>query len=518
MSGTPAGDGGGSSGEFGSSALAGTAYRFIRVIGQGGMGTVAECEHVGLARMVVVKLLHSDLAERPDFVDRLRIEAQALARIEHGNLVRVTDFGVTPSGAPFLAMEKLEGQTLAELLRDRRWLPPLEAIDLVGQALDGLGAAHARGIIHRDIKPANLFVCDTPQGPRLKVLDFGIAKVLAEADLGGLAPKYRTQTGAQLGTPRYIAPEQLQGGVITPATDVYAMGLVLYRALVGKHPFSGLSVYDVYRAQLLEMPPPPSTGAPQPLPAELDRAVLRAISKSPSDRFATAEAFATELRRVARLGASGQISNAPSPVDSRSAPTVGTGPAGAGVALPQATLPLVPETLAGSEPTTRSPAHAVLAVLCLLSVLFALPWLVYLLASGTTILFTDPTAHALLPENEEEFVRFFRIAAGASLLEVALGAGLFVVLASIGIRLSRNHPDAARAVLRWNNWALAFLLPALPVTVLRCLAGVISALLLHGWDTGAAVGGAIEVIFVVPWVWALALLIAIRIVLRRDAV
>ena len=159
--------------------LAGTAYRTRSFLGQGSMGLVVEAEHVALGTVVVAKLLHGDLRQRPDFVDRLRIEAQAMSRLRSKHLTLCTDLSVTPAGRPFLVLERLYGRTVADELKARGPLPVDEAIDLARQTLAGLRVVHEAGIVHRDIKPANLFLCMESGGQRLlKILDFGIAKVL----------------------------------------------------------------------------------------------------------------------------------------------------------------------------------------------------------------------------------------------------------------------------------------------------------------------------------------------------
>lgn len=267
------------------------------------MGEVVAAEHVALGKRVVVKLLHSKLAERPDHVDRMRLEAQALARLAHPNLVVVHDYGRTAGGRPYIVMEHLVGRTLRDELKERGRLPPAEAIDLVRQALAGLGAAHAVGLVHRDVKLDNLFVCDPVGGVRtLKVLDFGIAKVLPKASAPSTpAPlAFPTEEGVALGTPRFFAPEQARGISVDARTDVYSAGLVLYALLAGRGPFDHVhALYDLALAQVEEVPEPPSVHAGVPLPPALERTVLRAIAKHPDDRFPSAAMFSAELARVA---------------------------------------------------------------------------------------------------------------------------------------------------------------------------------------------------------------------------
>lgn len=287
-----------------SDALEGTPYRGLGPLGFGGMGEVLEAEHRALKKRVVVKLLREELASDARFVDRLRLEAQALAALSHPNIVTVTDFGATPTGRPFIVMERLCGRTLRQVLKDEGVLPVARAIESVRQVLAALGAAHGAGIVHRDIKTDNIFVCD-PIGPSpavVKLLDFGIVKLLsgerAPASLAG--PMCPTEEGVVVGTPRWLAPEQLKFQKVDVRTDIFGAGLTLYVALAGRAPFAHVRGHlELLDAQLNEDAAPPSHYAPQPIPPELDAAVLKAIARNPSHRFQTAEVFAHELALIA---------------------------------------------------------------------------------------------------------------------------------------------------------------------------------------------------------------------------
>jgi serine/threonine-protein kinase len=284
--------------------LEGTSYRPIRQLGEGAMGEVWEAEHIGLRRRVVVKVVRREHAWSCGFLDRLRLEGQALAAITpHPHIVAVNDLGETRDGRGFLVMELLTGCTLREELAERGFFPVRDAVELAIQVLDGLSAAHRAGILHRDIKLENLFLCDAPlPGKRtLKILDFGIAKVLsASADANGTAfPQQLTKQGTTLGTPRFMSPEQAHGGVVDQRTDLYSTGIVLYMLLAGRDPFHHhRGIFSVLNAQADEIPRPPSAVASQPIPAALDRAILRVLSKRPEDRFESAEAFMAELTRA----------------------------------------------------------------------------------------------------------------------------------------------------------------------------------------------------------------------------
>jgi serine/threonine protein kinase len=256
------------------------------------MGQVFAAQHTRIGRPVVVKLLHGHLQER--VADRLRLEAQALAKLSHDNVVQVLDCAATAGGRPYLVMERLEGEELGKMLRTRPGghLPIEQALDITRQTLAGLGHVHATGIVHRDVKPANIFVC---RSGRVKLLDFGVVKLLERlTDVAPLA--VATQQGATVGTPKYMAPEQVSGDAVDARTDLYAMGIVLYRMLTGVTPFEHCrEITAMLMAHLAEPPAPPSTLASQPIPPRLDAIVLRAIAKSPAARFDDATQFAAEL-------------------------------------------------------------------------------------------------------------------------------------------------------------------------------------------------------------------------------
>jgi serine/threonine-protein kinase len=219
-------------------------------------------------------------------------------------------------------MERLVGVTLGAEVKARGALPVAEALGYVVQVLAGLEVAHAMGIVHRDIKPENVFLCDaTRDAPRLiKILDFGVAKVLDVAgEVGRPAlPRLVTAEGGIVGTPRVVAPEQALGKPVDARTDVYAAGLLLYTLLAGRGPFAHISdACELLKANVMELPEPPSKWTAQPIPAALDAAVMRALEKRPADRFLSAGAFATELRAIAaawsRPGPATEVTTGPLP-------------------------------------------------------------------------------------------------------------------------------------------------------------------------------------------------------------
>lgn len=295
--------------------LLGTPYRTLAPLGRGSMGEVVEAEHIALAKRVVVKLLHRKLAHRSDLVARLELEGRALAHLCHPNIVAVTDLQWTPDGRPYLVMERLYGRTLQGERAARFALPVPEAVEIARQALAGLDAAHAAGIVHRDVKLENIFLCDpskpltsprspsTPLASRLvKLLDFGFAKVIDPR--GPSAPTALakgTADGVALGTPTFFAPEQAAFGAVDGRTDVYAMGAVVYILVTGRAPFQHITdLFELLHAQITLPPEPPSRYAPQPITRELDEAILTALAKRPEDRFPSAGDFAVALARAIR--------------------------------------------------------------------------------------------------------------------------------------------------------------------------------------------------------------------------
>ena len=277
-------------------------YRLDEKLGVGGMGTVYRATHLLIDRPVAIKVLSSRFVEDEAAQIRFRREARAAGRLQHANAVTVTDFGTTADGHVYIVMELLEGRTLRDVLAHDAPLDTARAVSLMLQISAAVGAAHEAGIIHRDLKPANIFIVQRPNAPAsVKVLDFGIAKLAAEA-LEEDDHMTLTQVGVMIGTPRYMSPEQCDGVQLTPASDVYSLGIILYEMLTGITPFIGSTPLAVAMKHSSAPPRPPSEIVAT-IPPAIEGVVLHALEKNPGHRPANAEEFHRELFGTAeRLG------------------------------------------------------------------------------------------------------------------------------------------------------------------------------------------------------------------------
>lgn len=273
--------------------MVGTPYRAVARLAQGGMGEVFEVEHELLGRRFVAKLLRTGLSDDPRFIERVALEARAMARLRHPNVVEVKDFCLTAAGRPCLVMEKLRGQTLRRELAESGPLALTDCLKLLTELLSALNMAHRIGVVHRDLKPDNIFVHHPLSAARrLKVLDFGLARVLpAATGKTPLLSGHQTTTGRVVGTPGYVSPEALMGQPVDHRADLYAVGLLLFFMLTGHGPFDHLPV----EATLSHAPVPPSRLRDEPFVRELDSVVIKALKKNPDERYQSAAEIAAEV-------------------------------------------------------------------------------------------------------------------------------------------------------------------------------------------------------------------------------
>jgi serine/threonine-protein kinase len=329
------------------------------MLGEGGFGVVLEAEHLGHGGRVAIKLLRPELAVQAPIVARFLREARALASMRGEHVARILDVASGP-GEPFIVMEYLKGNDLGKLVAARGALPVASAVDHVLQACTAIAEAHALGIVHRDIKPSNLFLTTRPDGSAcIKVLDFGIAKAITP-NANGAASITRTQD--VVGTPLYMAPEQMRSAkIVDPRTDVWALGATLYELLAGKPAFGGATISEIYAMVLTDAPAPLASEIPAPIVA----AVLRCLEKKPEHRFPDVASFAAAIApyassRVAPLATSPSL-----------------GPVAMPVVMPETisaqhyTLPL--GTIATAGRRARTPVLAALAAIAALGVFVAIP-------------------------------------------------------------------------------------------------------------------------------------------------
>ena len=294
-------------------------YELTDRLGDGGMGTVWVARNVAVGGAeVAVKLMHANLTGDATAVGRFRNEAEIAASLGHPNIVRVFDFGETDDGAPFMVMERLHGESLAERLERDGALPPREAAQVACTVLDALAAAHARDVLHRDLKPENIFLAQEGDVVTPKILDFGVSKIL-----GDDATRTRmTRTGAILGTPAYMSPEQVMGPTVDLRSDLWTMGVILYELVTGHLPFDAPN-YNAVLVRIATSPPDPIDRYAPGLDAGLVAIIERAMARKPSSRFASAEQMREALGAWLEGRASEVITTAPRvPTGDRSTPFV----------------------------------------------------------------------------------------------------------------------------------------------------------------------------------------------------
>jgi serine/threonine-protein kinase len=332
-------------------------YRIISLLGEGGMGAVYLAEHPFMGRKAAIKVLRREFAEDAALVERFMNEARAANAIRHPNIIDIIDVGLLESGIPYLMMEYLEGENLGKRLEGQRQLPIADALDVALQTASALHAAHEKGIVHRDLKPDNLYLMndDTQPLARIKVLDFGIAKLRGELTSGGA----KTQSGQIMGTPPYMSPEQCRGITddIDHRTDIYSLGIIMYEMLAGAPPFMSAGWGEVVLMHLTKPPSPLQHKNPDVSP-QLEAIIMKCLEKSPDDRWRSMLELEVALRGAlppgwARRprGVLGVTMGVSSPM-----PHVGSGPR----PLPKSTPAAVPLSTT-SAPTTLRGASGQLA-------------------------------------------------------------------------------------------------------------------------------------------------------------
>ncbi|CAB4875629.1 unannotated protein [freshwater metagenome] len=324
-------------------------YRIEHRLGSGGMADVYCATDLQLDRMIALKVLYRRFAEDPEFVERFRREASAAAGLQHQHIVAVYDRGEW-DGTYYIAMEYLEGQSLKAVIQQYAPLDPELAIAYTDQILRAARFAHRRGVIHRDIKPHNVII--DAEGAAT-VTDFGIARAGASE---------MTQTGSIMGTAQYLSPEQAQGFAVSPQSDLYSIGIVLYEMLTGRVPFEGESAVSIALKQVAEPPVPPSVHNPA-VPPALEAVVLRALAKEPTARFEDADAFIDALE-AARDG----IAPPPAPMST----VVGLAPATSAYPAQPAYAAPPPPAAADDGPSRRWWIFAIIALLVVGGVIVAL--------------------------------------------------------------------------------------------------------------------------------------------------
>ncbi|MDH3495273.1 MAG: serine/threonine protein kinase [Gemmatimonadota bacterium] len=272
-------------------------YHIVKKLGEGGMGAVYLGEHVKMGRQSAIKVMSPSMTSDPDAIARFNREAANAARINHPNVCAIYDFGETPDGIIYLAMEFIEGEALGDVLDREGALAPHRAVAILQQTADALQAAHELGIVHRDLKPDNIMLARGRGGAELvKVVDFGIAKAMR-----GQEGQQVTKTGLVVGTPEYMSPEQLSGDVLDGRSDIYSLGLVFFRMLTGTFAFEADSAQEVMIKRLTDEPLPLARARPDlGVPEALQRVMDRALARMPGDRYDNAGHFAADAAAAVR--------------------------------------------------------------------------------------------------------------------------------------------------------------------------------------------------------------------------
>lgn len=272
-------------------------YQIKKQIGKGGMGTVYLAEQTVLGRLVAVKMLHAQLSEDKVSVKRFEQEASASSGLQHQNLITLYDYGMIDGRQPYLVMEYLQGESLADIIKREGAVNPVRCARIFAQVMDGLQYAHNKGVVHRDIKPSNIILINNDSMQDLvKVVDFGLAKLMPWS---GKESQHLTKTGEVFGSPIYMSPEQCRGDKLEPSSDIYSVGITLFETLAGKPPFKGANVVQTASKHLYDTPPSFSQFCPElNLSPRLDAAVLKSLEKEVAHRFLNMNEFKEALNHA----------------------------------------------------------------------------------------------------------------------------------------------------------------------------------------------------------------------------
>ena len=320
------------------------AYRVVRMIGEGAMGAIYEARQLRLDKRVAIKVLARELAANGEALLRFHREAEITSTLGHPHIINVFDFGTTENGQPFLVMEYLEGEDLANLIHRKHAISLRAAVRITKQVASALAETHAKGVVHRDLKPANLFIMRVQGEDFTKVLDFGISKVRA-------ASTALTNASTLMGTPMYMAPEQAKGDTeLDHLTDQWALACITYEMLAGRPPFIGDDTAALLY-QVVHEEPGRLSNFVKDLPPEVERVVRRALAKEPSERFPNVTAFA----RAFEAAATGQALPTETPGEaSGRAPLVGLTPVEAAATIASSAGAFAPPTRRTTKRTRRN--------------------------------------------------------------------------------------------------------------------------------------------------------------------
>jgi serine/threonine protein kinase len=283
-------------------------FEIIEILGVGGMGIVYKGDQVGLNRVVALKLLQPYLLQEDESLARFEREAQALSALSHRNIILFYAYGMWQDRAPYIAMEYMDTPDLAELLiAEGGSFSWRRSLDIAAQLCNGLAHAHQAGIIHRDLKPSNIFVIRDGTSDLVKITDFGLAK-FADESVGGGSVQKLTATGVMVGTPHYMSPEQITGGPVTAASDVYAVGCILYQCLFGRVPFDGDNIMELFAQHIHAECPLPKPGELKALPAGIIQLLKTALAKDPANRFQSMEEMLAAISKIQMQSSDGRDS------------------------------------------------------------------------------------------------------------------------------------------------------------------------------------------------------------------